>query len=878
MRLPTLYPFLGFAGGILLFRASALQDRALLTPSIFLILAASFLFIGLAMLCKEWLLPAGLLAACVWLCLGFAAAGLEHDSIPPNLASTLIESGKLDSSIALRWRGRMREDPLQLPWGLRYEIDLDSVESAGGITPVQGGLRLTSYSDNSRPAVKLFARAGDDVEFFARPAPIRNFGNPGSEDERADLAFQGIDLQGTLRSNELLNVLAQPPPTIASRLARMRGNLLRSIDDLFAGQSDEAALARAMLLGDRSFVDRDRAVEFQETGVYHVLVLAGLHIGALTVFFLWLGRFLRIPLIPRVLLTIALLAAYAGIVEDRPPILRAALMAVTYLTAQLLYRRMELLNIAALSAIIILVARPSAISNSGFILSYVAVGIIGAVAVPWIGCTSRPFLRGIAHLQDVTRDVSHPPRVIQFRIELRAAIAWAIERLPRQSTRIVPQAITLPLRSALILWELMLLSTFLQLGMLPPMAYYFHRVTLIGPLMNVPALLLTGLIVPLGFLMLAASTLWRAVGRLLAVPLGLLLRVLDGSVRWVAQRHDSSYRIPGPPAWVTAAFVLCVIALTIAIRTQRRTLRWLALSGLLMAAVLVSTYPFAPRLNRANLEVTVVDVGQGDSLFVSFPQGHTMLVDAGGILGTFHAGGMRNGLDVGEDVVSPYLWSRGLKQIDVVALTHAHEDHLGGMTAVLENFHVNELWVGRDIAIPAYWHLLEVARRRGVAIKHLQQGDSFMLGGVSGRILWPENTIEGKAASNDDSLVMRLTDGNQSLLLTGDIERPSERKILAAEESLEATFLKVGHHGGKTSTTDPFLSVVHPKYAAISAGKDNPFGHPSEDVLERLEAAGVHVYRTDRDGAITTSTDGKTLTVTTFLHPASQASQLSSMR
>jgi len=365
---------------------------------------------------------------------------------------------------------------------------------------------------------------------------------------------------------------------------------------------------------------------------------------------------------------------------------------------------------------------------------------------------------------------------------------------------------------------------------------------------------------------------------MLAIPLGLLLKTLDASVRWAALRHGASYRIPGPPVWVTIAFAVCVIALAFTIRAQPRGLRWPALFAVMGFALLIGTYPFPPRLNPTNLEVNVLDVGQGDSIFVSFPQGGTMLVDAGGILGTFHAGGMRNGLDVGEDVVSPYLWSRGLKQIDVVALTHAHEDHLGGMTAVLENFRVNELWVGRDIAIPAYWHLLDVARSRGVKIKHLQQGDSFSMGGVSGRVLWPDNLIEGKAASNDDSLVMRLTDGAQSLLLTGDIERPSERKILAEEVPLEATFLKVGHHGGKTSTTDPFLAVVHPQYAAVSAGRDNPFGHPTEDVLARLRAAGVHVFRTDRDGAITTSTDGKTLSVTTFLRPVASAHSLSSMR
>ena len=880
MKLPTLYPFVSFAGGILLLRAFVLHAPLArpFTPRIALILIASLMVIGLVTAYKEWLVAAALLTAGVWLGLGFAAAALENDAIPHNLPSALIESGQLDNSVALRWSGRMREDPLQLPWGLRYEIDLDSVESTAGIAQVQGGLRLTSYLDESAPSDELLARAGDRVEFFARPLPIRNFGNPGSEDVRGDLAFQGIDLQGTLRSKELLTVLERPPPIIAARLARARGNLLRAINGLFPGHTDEAALARAMLLGDRSFVDRDRAVEFQETGVYHVLVLAGLHIGALTVFFLWLWKMLRVPLVARILLTIALLAVYVGIVEDRPPILRAALMAATYLMAQLLYRRMDLLNIAALSALVTLVARPSAISNSGFIMSYVAVAIIGAVAVPWIDCTSGPFRRGMSHVHDVTRDVSYPPRVIQFRIDLRAAIAWATAKLPHRVAGIVPPAITQPIRTAIILWELVLISAFLQIGMLPPLAYYFHRVTLIGPIMNVPALLLTSWIVPLGFLMLATSAVWSAFGKLFSIPLGLLLRLLESSVRWMSQQHGASYRIPGPPVWVTTAFVICAIALAWAIRVHSRAARWSALIVLLTIAAVIGTYPFAPHLDRNQLEVTVVDVGQGDSLFVSFPHGYTMLVDAGGILGTFHAGGMRNGLDIGEDVVSPYLWSRGLKRIDVVALTHAHEDHLGGMIAVLENFHVNELWVGRDIAIPAYRQLLKVATKRGILIKHLKEGDSFNLGGVSGQVLWPENLIEGKAASNDDSLVMRLTDGEQSLLLTGDIERPSERKILAAEVPLNATFLKVGHHGSKTSTTDPFLSTVHPTYAAISAGRDNPFGHPSEEVVDRLEAAGVHTYRTDRDGAITTSTDGKILTVSTFLHPTASTSSLTSMR
>ena len=673
-------------------------------------------------------------------------------------------------------------------------------------------------------------------------------------------------MQGTLRNNQLLTVLEHPRLTLSERLARTRGRLFRSLNDIFISRPDEAALARAMLLGDRSFVEHDRVVEFQQTGVYHVMVLAGLHVGALTAFFIWAGRRLHLPLLSRTLLTLFVLAAYVGIVEDRPPILRAALMAMLYLFATLLYRRMDLLNVAPLAALGILAVRPSEITDASFLLSFSSVAIIGALAVPWLEHTSEPYIHGLMHLTDTSRDVSHPPRVIQFRIEMRAAAAWVAARLPRPAAPFARSFLVVPLRIGLYLWELVVISAILQLGMLPPLAYYFHRVTLIGPLANVPALLLTGLIVPLGLFTLVISLMSHAFAAWLARFLGFFLAMLDKSVQWFAGWHGASYRIPEPPLLLIAIFVVIAAILSVAIRSQRMIPQWIAMVFLLAAATIIATHPFAPNLNAKNLEVTVLDVGQGDSLFVTFPDRRTMLVDAGGALGSFHSGGMRSGLDIGEDVVSPYLWSRGLKQIEVVALTHAHQDHIGGLPAVLENFRVQELWVGRDIDIALYRQALAIARQRGVRVIHMKEGDTFARGIVAGNILWPEETSEHETAKNDDSLVLRLTDGSQSILLSGDIERPSERRILAENEIVEANFLKVAHHGSKTSTIEPFLSKSHPGFAAISAGRDNSFGHPSPEVVERLKAAGVCVFLTDRDGAITATTDGHTLSVSTFLH------------
>ena len=863
MKLPSLFPVGIFAGGILL--SIELKNFAPPSPRFFIFAALLFLLFGYTLLRRNWILAAALFAAGAWLSLGLAAANLERASVPVNLASTLIESGKLDAETALRWRGRLRSDPLPLPWGMRYEINLDEVESSAGITPVAGGLRLTYYSADLASSVPPPARAGDRIEVLARARTVHNFGDPGSFDFRGYLARQNIQLQGSLRNGQLLLIVDRPRLTLFDRAARLRGRFLNSLDELFASRPDEGALARAMLLGDRTFVEHDRVVDFQKTGVYHVLVLAGLHVGALAAFFLWAGRRLRLSQLQRILLTLLALAAYAGIVEDRPPILRAVLMAVVFLSAKLIYRRMDLINVAAVSALVILAARPSEIMDASFLLSFSAVATIGAIAVPCIERSSEPYRRALDHLSDVTRDAAHAPRVIQFRMELRAAAAWLSARLPRFAAPFGSGLVAHPFRAALYFWEIIFISAILQLGMLPPLAYYFHRVALVGPFANVPALLLTGLAVPIGFLTLAASLVSHPLAALLAKVLGLLLLTLDAAVRWFSGLHGASYRIPGPTIALMAIFVGLAVALSAAIR-MRWEFWWpsSAAIALVATAIIIATHPFSPRLAPQRLELTVLDVGQGDSLFLSFPRGRTMLVDGGGELGNFHSGGMRSGIDVGEDVVSPYLWSRGLKKIDIVALTHAHEDHLGGLPAIFENFRVGEFWVGRDIQSGAYRQVLAAARAHGVLVRNLKQGDSFSEDGVSGTVLWPDDLSESQAAKNDDSLVLRLTDGAETLLLAGDIERPSERRILAEEQPVNVNFLKVAHHGSKTSTTDPFLSAAHPAFAAISVGRDNLFGHPSPEVTERLEAAGVRVYRTDRDGAITASTDGKSLSVSTF--------------
>lgn len=879
MRLPIVWIVAAFCGGIVsanLYSAS---------PRIWFGVAFGTILVGAVLLRHEKLAAAWTFALLAWLTLGGLSTALERAAVPADHVTRLLAAGRIDTSEPLRWRGRLREDPARLPWGYRFEIDLEQVEVGGASFPVIGGLRANLYSGPRVAGPPDGLRAGDRVEALMRARAPRNFLDPGAADIRGFLARQKVDLLGSLRSGELLTLVDRPAPTLMQRLARIRGDLQARLDSLFAATPERAAVLRAMLLGDRSFVDSRIVAVFQKTAAYHVLVVAGLHTGALVVFVFWLCRRMRMPIAATSFVTIGVLLAYVGVVQDRPPIFRAALMAGFYLLARPLFRRIDLLNTIALAGLALLIWRPSSLLDSSFQLSFLAATVIAGLALPWIDRTSSPYRAGLAHLGDVTRDVAHAPRVAQFRIETRAAGHWLRARLPHPIAPFADDAVILPIRVGLRLWDVVLLSFCIQWGMMPVLAQTFHRVTLTGPLSNIPAVLLTGLIVPLGFLMLAMTFLWMRLAMWLAAPLNTCTAILLACVQWFSHWPRFSYRIPGPPIWLLVTFFAALACLAAFSRAEmrRRAERlarrqpaplvilseWIAAGCLAALALLVATHPFAPNLARGKLELTVLDVGQGDSLFAAFPDGHTMLIDGGGLSGSEWIGGHRSGPDIGEEVVAPYLWSRGLKKIDVVALSHGDHDHIDGLHSVLEDFRVKELWIGRDDNRAAVQSVLSEAREHGVVVVHENSGSKFNWGGSDDQILWPQEVGAADKPSNNDSLVIRLGDGQIHFLLTGDIEKGAEASLVADGLPMAADFIKVPHHGSKTSSTDSFLAAVSPRFAVASVGEANPFGHPAQPIVDRYTGIGARFLRTDRDGAVTAMTDGHAISVTTFAesHP-----------
>ena len=217
-----------------------------------------------------------------------------------------------------------------------------------------------------------------------------------------------------------------------------------------------------------------------------------------------------------------------------------------------------------------------------------------------------------------------------------------------------------------------------------------------------------------------------------------------------------------------------------------------------------------------------------------------MLIDAGGPVGSHGVSEIVSNFDVGEEVVSPYLWTRRLRRLDVLVLTHAHTDHMGGMPAVLENFRPRELWVGTaEPHSPLYAALLLKAAELGVRVRRLHAGDTAAWGTVEVAALAPAaGYTNAGAPKNDDSLVLHLQFGQASVLLEGDAERPSEDAMLAAGMVHPVTLLKVGHHGSRTSSNPEFLAAAAPCDAVISVGRHNTFGHPRGEVIGSSRRGG----------------------------------------
>jgi len=823
-KLKLIPPLVSLAVGVAVSRVAGFEARELLAGTGALGLLALFAHLKSSRRAAMLSCLAALWAA------GALVGAAHHPGPPPELDA--------DSREIVLLSGCVVEPPVFFENREQFVLELDRDARA----------RVSLYLREGEPPPAL--RYGQRLEFEARVRRPHNFQNPGSFDYVHYLARRNEYWTASVRPGAPLRILGEDCGSrFWAAIFGLRSAALERLELLYRGSAYQTAMMQAILIGESSKLEKVWTEDFRRTGTYHALVISGLHVTVLAAFFLFLLRLCYFPEGPALAATTLAAWLYALVSGWQAPVVRAAAGFTLFVIGRYFYRRGQLLNLLAAVAIGFVVFDPEQMFEASFQLSFLSVAAIGALAVPALERTSAPLVRGLVGLAEVDRDPHLEPRVAHFRVELRL-LAETVSLWTRIPQRWVLYPFAILLRMAFYSYELVLVSVMVQIGLALPMAAYFHRLSLTGLSANVVIVPLMSLVVPVGFV--AIFTGWG----LPAVAASWLLTASQAVAEW-HMRWEPGWRIPDPPLWLAICFTGALIAVALLNRRGAEAQRRIALALLVALLAVIIWHPFPPRVAPGMLELTAVDVGQGESLFLAFPEGKLMVLDGGGI--PVFGRRTRSRLDIGEDVVSPYLWSRSIRRLDVLAVSHAHEDHLGGVPALLENFRPRELWTGAmPEGDPAWAALRAKALRQGVKIVPLHAGRRFSYGGAQVEVLAPAADYQpGPTPQNNDSLVLRLSYGAHSFLLTGDIDRRVESELIAQGLVRRAEVLKIAHHGGKTSSSAPLLELVRPALAVISAGFENSYRNPSSEVLKRLTERHVVVLRTDLSGLVRVRTDGR---------------------
>jgi competence protein ComEC len=803
------------------------------------------------------------------------------------------------------------------------------------LAPVSGKLAEHEFAE-------LDLRYGARIRVMTSLERSDSFRNPGVSSFTEYLDRKGYDATGLIKSPLLIERLENTRVFLPlALLYEWRRKLQAEIDSRFSIET--AGVLNAAFLGNRYNLSHSTAERFREGGTFHVLVISGLHITFLGGLVFLIAKRLTRNRALQFLFPVVVLWSYSVAVGADPSVVRAALMFTVVLLAPLVSRHASSLNALGGVGIALLVWRPSDLFDPSFQLTFVSVLAIVTLAWPlmqklsdigsWRPTRETPYPPSCTPwLRSFCESLFWSERRAQRELE-KANYSYRLFKTPMASTleRFHLQRL---LRYG---FGAVVVSAGVQLALLPFLVIYFHRLSLASFLLNIGVSILMGAVAAAAVAGLVIAQLSSTLAGPFISAANALNSLMVHSVDPFAKIGAASIRLPEYTGWGSAVYVLYYVPLTMLVvslwgwtplklpGSDNQTLRFfanplrslrlkksgrknltaknaknpqrtakvpgmtgriprLALLAQLLAIAVIVFHPWSEGRSGGKLRIDFLDVGQGDSALVTFPDNTTLLIDGGGRPGPFKGrrsgedmegeGGEqfeRDGRSVGESVVSEYLWWRGLDHIDYILATHADADHIDGLNDVARNFAVRAALVARTPSRdPEYSRFSETLSTRGIPIRVLGAGDEMKFGNVSVNVLWPIASMDQNSASgNNHSLVLRLQFGDRTILLTGDIEARAENAILktmgSLREDFKADVVKVAHHGSRTSSTDAFVMATKPLVAIIPVGQHSVFGHPHKGVVERWHANGAEVLTTGKNGMITVTTNGWALSVATYV-------------
>ncbi len=705
--------------------------------------------------------------------------------------------------------GRIVEPPHVAEKTIRFVMELREIRTDVGALKTKENIRVTlTRPRNESPLQLRYGMALALRGRLSRPSEARN---PGEFSEKQYYEANGITLFMFVRggSNGVMLDSTGGSWLMSRVIVPAREYILNTLDATTDGESAE--FLKGLLIGERGGISAPTRQAFTNSGVAHVLAVSGSNVVVVAGIFFFVFGLLRLPKVAVVLLTLAALGFYMLVTGSQPPVVRATITASIFLIGSVLQVRANSFNSLGVAALIILAIDSRQLFDVGFQLSFMAV-----LSIVYL------YPKMNAWISSLGSDT----------------MIWS---------------------ATLFLLRVCAVSVAASLGTLPLTAVYFGKVSIIGLLANIVVIPAVGASVVLGFVTIMASLFsnwiaeaYGAVNQLLLDWTLWIIRVSGAtSFAYVdTSRFQSLYALP--------FYVLLLLLSNLSVPRVAKRLVFVLLISL---NIVVFVPPSAAVATTGNLRVSFLDVGQGDASVIETPEGRVIVIDAGP---------KANEYDAGERTVAPFLRRRGISRVDLLVISHPHDDHIGGAPHILEQFDVAEVMEsGQPVKSSTYRQYLSDIREEHCGVDTARSGMLVAnFGDLRIHLLCPTpsfidaDTTHRHPNLNNTSVVMRMQYGNISMLFTGDAEEEEEQEMVDRYgDFLQSTLLKTGHHGSKTSSTQEFLDRVQPKYAIISAGRYNKFGHPSPEVVSRLRAMQTEVYRTDEVGAIILETDGTTLSL-----------------